>query len=289
MAAFEHQDVPFASVVESLRGQQASDNLFHILFVFQNFPQPESALPGLRWQALEHEFVDTGTAKFDLTFHVWLHDGRLQTMAEYDSGALRCGHGGTVWGSSRGVVDSGRRGSRHMSFQIALDGSRGAARATGGTRRLGFCLPSRGVGARSLRPPGSGAAGGRGAPPRESPLDLWRAGTASCRFRCGATRPGSATGRTGGSLPGTEPRDGRSYFGDPSSWGGLRAAGPQLPSGPSGVSIGGFRSHSGHHRPAASGGSARGSSPADAGKSTGLAWSRRCPRCRPAQLSLLPT
>ncbi|MFP2912364.1 non-ribosomal peptide synthetase, partial [Pyxidicoccus sp. 3LFB2] len=66
LGAYEHQDVPFEKLVEEL--QPARDlsrtPLFQAMFVLQNTPRTELALPGLTLRSVE---VDADSAKFELS------------------------------------------------------------------------------------------------------------------------------------------------------------------------------------------------------------------------------
>ncbi|MYW04850.1 amino acid adenylation domain-containing protein, partial [Streptomyces sp. SID3343] len=80
LSGYEHQDVPFEVLVESINPDRSAayQPFFQVMFAWQNFEQGSLELPGLH---VEFEQVVTSTAKFDLFF----------AMAVDDSGALR-GH-----------------------------------------------------------------------------------------------------------------------------------------------------------------------------------------------------
>ncbi len=82
LAAYAHQDVPFEHLVETLRTRRDLSHtpLFQALFVLQNAPISEFALPGLRITPIE---VDRGTSKFDVGLS-------LTESAEGFKGALEC-------------------------------------------------------------------------------------------------------------------------------------------------------------------------------------------------------
>ncbi|MFB9903358.1 non-ribosomal peptide synthase/polyketide synthase [Allokutzneria oryzae] len=69
LAAFAHQEVPFERLVDLLSPTRslAHHPLFQVMLVFDNNADAELDLPGLRARIAE---VDTGVAKFDLTFHL---------------------------------------------------------------------------------------------------------------------------------------------------------------------------------------------------------------------------
>jgi len=78
LAAYEHQDLPFETLVELINPDRspAYQPLFQVMFAWQNFEKQELQLPGL---AVEFEQHLTQTAMFDLFF----------SMALDDAGALR--------------------------------------------------------------------------------------------------------------------------------------------------------------------------------------------------------
>ncbi|MFG2145017.1 non-ribosomal peptide synthase/polyketide synthase [Streptomyces sp. NPDC048696] len=69
LAAYAHQDVPFERLVELVNParSRARHPLFQVLLAFQNTPEVSLELPGL---TIGLEPVDTGVAKFDLSFNV---------------------------------------------------------------------------------------------------------------------------------------------------------------------------------------------------------------------------
>ncbi|MGH3779444.1 MAG: amino acid adenylation domain-containing protein, partial [Pseudonocardiaceae bacterium] len=69
LAAYTHQDVPFEHLIEVLNPTRslAHHPLFQIMLALQNAPEADFDLPGLRVSAGP---VATGTAKFDLSFHL---------------------------------------------------------------------------------------------------------------------------------------------------------------------------------------------------------------------------
>ncbi|GHA42050.1 hypothetical protein GCM10010372_47560 [Streptomyces tauricus] len=78
LAGYEHQDLPFEVLVETVNPDRsmAYSPFFQVMFAWQNFERGQLELPGLR---VEFEQIDTSTAKFDLFF----------AMAVDDSGTLR--------------------------------------------------------------------------------------------------------------------------------------------------------------------------------------------------------
>jgi len=79
--AYEHQDLPFETLVQALRPQRSLSYtpLFQVMFVLQNTPKQTLDLSGL---SLEELVFDSGSAKFDLTLEVVEHSG-LHCTIEY--------------------------------------------------------------------------------------------------------------------------------------------------------------------------------------------------------------
>ncbi|MEV7654366.1 amino acid adenylation domain-containing protein [Streptomyces anulatus] len=78
LSAYAHQDVPFETLVETLKPERSLSRhpLFQVLLNFENTPGMRLDFPGLR--ARPHP-VDVGVAKFDLSFSVgetYAEDGR---------------------------------------------------------------------------------------------------------------------------------------------------------------------------------------------------------------------
>ena len=69
LAAFEHQDVPFERLVETLNPprSRARHPLFQVMLVLQNTPETSLELPGI---SSKLQLQNVGTAKFDLTFEL---------------------------------------------------------------------------------------------------------------------------------------------------------------------------------------------------------------------------
>jgi amino acid adenylation domain-containing protein len=84
LGAYAHQDVPFEMLVEQLQPVRDAGGtpLFNVLFVFQNAPEVELELSGLKIEQLD---VETGTAKFDLMLSLEESGGRLRGVFEYST------------------------------------------------------------------------------------------------------------------------------------------------------------------------------------------------------------
>jgi natural product biosynthesis luciferase-like monooxygenase protein/amino acid adenylation domain-containing protein len=82
--AFEHQDLPFERLVESLKLPRdlSRSPLFQVLFILQNTPVHPLTLPGLTLQQVD---VDAGAAKFDVTLALVNADGGYTGHLEYNT------------------------------------------------------------------------------------------------------------------------------------------------------------------------------------------------------------
>jgi amino acid adenylation domain-containing protein len=82
--AYAHQDVPFEKLVEELQPVRdlSRQPLFQVMFVFQNTPAPQLALPNLQWEA--HE-LPSPVAKVDLTLAIQARDAGLRVWLEYNA------------------------------------------------------------------------------------------------------------------------------------------------------------------------------------------------------------
>ncbi|HEY9796098.1 MAG TPA: amino acid adenylation domain-containing protein, partial [Leptolyngbyaceae cyanobacterium] len=71
LGAYAHQDLPFEKLVEELHPERHLNQnpLFQVVFALQNAPMEALELPGVILSPLQ--FVDTGTTRFDLEFHLW--------------------------------------------------------------------------------------------------------------------------------------------------------------------------------------------------------------------------
>ena len=83
LEAYEHQNLPFEQLVESLKPQRnlSYTPLFQVMVVFQNAPRQVLELQGLSLKEIE---FDSGSAKFDLTLEVIPQDG-LHCSLEYST------------------------------------------------------------------------------------------------------------------------------------------------------------------------------------------------------------
>ncbi|WP_307734539.1 non-ribosomal peptide synthetase [Xanthomonas albilineans] len=85
LAAYEHQDVPFERIVESLKVPRdtARNPLVQVMLNFQNMPMSAFDLDGVQVQVLP---MHNGTAKCELTFDLLLDGSRLSGFVEYATG-----------------------------------------------------------------------------------------------------------------------------------------------------------------------------------------------------------
>lgn len=84
LAAYAHQDLPFEKLVEELRPIRDSSRnpLFQVVFALQNTPVEVLKLPGLTLSLFPFE---TGTARFDLEFHVCKYLDTLKCTVVYST------------------------------------------------------------------------------------------------------------------------------------------------------------------------------------------------------------
>ncbi|WP_433047028.1 amino acid adenylation domain-containing protein [Dactylosporangium sp. CS-033363] len=85
LAALAHQELPFDRLVEALNPHRSL--AYHPLFsVMVSYQAPLPAIAGFPGLVATPRLVDTGTAKFDLTFDVAEREGGLAGSIEYRSG-----------------------------------------------------------------------------------------------------------------------------------------------------------------------------------------------------------
>lgn len=82
LAAFEHQDIPFETLVDALQPERdlSHSPLFQVMFTLQNTPDAAPRLPGLAIEALP---IDPGVSKFDITVLLHEEDGGLAGVVEF--------------------------------------------------------------------------------------------------------------------------------------------------------------------------------------------------------------
>ncbi|MHC1766651.1 MAG: amino acid adenylation domain-containing protein [Verrucomicrobiia bacterium] len=90
LEALDHQDLPTDKIVEAVRPDrvQGRHPLFQAMFVFQNEDE-RGAKPELGNCTVTSIYVDTKTAKFDLSLFVAESQGELETILEYRSDLFR--------------------------------------------------------------------------------------------------------------------------------------------------------------------------------------------------------
>jgi amino acid adenylation domain-containing protein len=84
LAAYNHQDLPFKNLIDSLHPERdlSHNLLFQTFFLLQNFDFPELKLDGLTTTPLN---VNTGTVKFDLTLELYEKAEGLTGWFEYNT------------------------------------------------------------------------------------------------------------------------------------------------------------------------------------------------------------
>jgi amino acid adenylation domain-containing protein len=84
LEAYEHQDVPYEKLLETLRPPRdlSHNPLFQVMCVLHNTPQQALVLPGVTADILE---VDPGTARFDITLEFWETPEGLRSRFEYST------------------------------------------------------------------------------------------------------------------------------------------------------------------------------------------------------------
>lgn len=87
LGALAHQDMPFDRLVQELRPERSTGHapLVQVLFVFQSDPVQGFKLPGLTVTPGPLDKMDTGTAKFDLTFQIGENAQGFVVAAEYNT------------------------------------------------------------------------------------------------------------------------------------------------------------------------------------------------------------
>ena len=87
--AYQHQELPFDKLVEELHPERnlSRNPLFQVMIQFQadrlqNAIAPEFTIPGLN---LTQEWIDTGTTKYDLTYHLIERSTEMMVAIEYRS------------------------------------------------------------------------------------------------------------------------------------------------------------------------------------------------------------
>ncbi len=84
LGAYEHQDVPFDTLVHAMHSDRSLEHspLFQVMFILQNFPLEDLDLAGLKTTTLEPEVEN---ARFDLTVEVFPRHGELCAYFDYNA------------------------------------------------------------------------------------------------------------------------------------------------------------------------------------------------------------
>ncbi len=84
LRAYEHQDVPFDTLVHALRPERSLDHspLFQVMFILQNFALEEVQLSGLVTTPVE---IPIASARFDLTVEVFTRHGEMHAFFDYNA------------------------------------------------------------------------------------------------------------------------------------------------------------------------------------------------------------
>lgn len=84
LRAYDHQDVPFDTLVHELHTERSVDHapLFQTMFSFQNFPLEDLELPGLLITPVD---MEVGIARYDLCVEMYPRHGELRTYFEYNT------------------------------------------------------------------------------------------------------------------------------------------------------------------------------------------------------------
>jgi len=82
LGAFRHQDLPFEKLVEELNPERKANRspLFQVMFAFQNMPEPQLAVNGVKFAPIN---VENDAAKFDLTLEVQEAADGISVSFEY--------------------------------------------------------------------------------------------------------------------------------------------------------------------------------------------------------------
>lgn len=88
LASFSNKDIPFDTLVKKLKPERTSNvnPFFQVMFLYHSVPETPSFGSKL---FLEHELMDIGVAKFDLTLYVSEDKGILSTTFEYATDVFR--------------------------------------------------------------------------------------------------------------------------------------------------------------------------------------------------------
>ncbi|MFZ6030185.1 MAG: non-ribosomal peptide synthetase [Chloroflexota bacterium] len=88
--AYEHQDVPFEQIVDSLQLPRdlRQNPLFQVMLILQNMPMGMLQLPGV---TIDSWVLDHGASQFDLSLYVWESEAGLVAAWQYNTDLFDAG------------------------------------------------------------------------------------------------------------------------------------------------------------------------------------------------------
>jgi non-ribosomal peptide synthetase component F len=130
LGAYDHQDLPFEKVVETLapRRDPSYNPLFQVNFRAQATERPALALSGI---AVEPLTVDIGFSRFDLALELELGAGALAGYFEYDRDLFEAATVAGFEQDLRALLEQVVRDPDEPVLALALEHSRGARKPSG--------------------------------------------------------------------------------------------------------------------------------------------------------------